>query len=169
MALVYEELRAVARRQLRRQRPHHTLDTGALVHEAYLKLVDQQGAGVEDRAHFLSLAGITMRHILVDAARRRTAKKRGGDAVRVATTDPAPAAATDAEWRAVEVLALDEALTALAARNQRLSQLVELRYFAGSSDEEIAALLGLSERTLRREWRKARAFLFDALRVQAPA
>ena len=166
MALVYQELRAIARRQLRRRRPHQTLDTSALVHEAYLKLVDQQGTTFEDRAHFFSVAGVTMRHILVDAARRRAAKKRGGDAVRVATDDLQSPLEADAESRAVDVLALDQALTALAARSERLSQLVELRYFAGLSDEELAERLGLSDRTVRREWRKARAFLFDALRLQ---
>jgi RNA polymerase sigma factor (TIGR02999 family) len=169
MSLVYSELRAVARRQLRRRRPHQTLDTSALVHEAYLKLMHQKGASFEDRAHFFSVAGVTMRNILVDAARRRAARKRGSDPVRVATADPRTDEAADAERRAVEVLALDEALTALAACNERLSQLVELRYFAGLSEEEVAEQLGLSERTVRREWRKARAFLFDALRTQASA
>jgi RNA polymerase sigma factor (TIGR02999 family) len=169
MALVYDELRAVARRQLRRWRPGQTLDTTALVHEAYLRLVDQAGASWRDRAHFLSVAGVAMRHILVDAARRRTAKKRGGEGLRVPLDELRPGrlgAAADAH--AIEILALDEALTSLAARNERLSRLVELRFFAGLTEEETAQALGMSERTVRREWRKARAFLFDSLRDRAP-
>lgn len=162
MALVYEELRAVARRQLRRWRPGQTLDTTALVHEAYLKLVDPVGASWQDRAHFLSVAGVAMRHILVDAARRRMAKKRGGEGFRVPLEElPGEPQAGD---RAVEILALDEALNSLAACNERLCRLVELRYFAGLTEEETAQTLGTSERTVRRDWRKARAFLFDALR-----
>jgi len=167
MALVYEELRAVARRQLRRWRQGHTLDTTALVHEAYLKLVDASGASWQDRAHFLSVAGVAMRHILVDAARRRVAKKRGGEGIRVPLTDWPGRGAGDADAQAVEVLALDAALTSLAARNERMSRLVELRFFAGLTEEEAAETLGTSERTVRRDWRKARAFLFDALRQQA--
>ena len=165
MPLVYDELRAVARRQLRRLRPGQTLDTTALVHEAYLRLVDQAAAAWQDRAHFLSVAGIAMRHILVDAARRRIAKKRGGEGLRITFDELRPGQdGTDASRRAVEILDLDEALTSLAARNQRLSRLVELRFFAGLTEEETALTLGTSERTVRRDWLKARAFLFLALR-----
>jgi RNA polymerase sigma factor (TIGR02999 family) len=165
MTLVYDELRAVARRQLRRWRPGQTLDTTALVHETYLRLVDQAGASWQDRAHFLSVAGVAMRHILVDAARRRVAKKRGGEGLRITLDDLQPdQGGTDASRRAVEILDLDEALTSLAVRNERLSRLVELRFFAGLTEEETAQTLGTSERTVRRDWLKARAFLFHALR-----
>lgn len=165
MTLVYDELRAVARRQLRRWHPGQTLDTTALVHEAYLKLVDQAGASWQDRAHFLSVAGVAMRHILVDAARRRAAKKRGGEGLRITFAELQPdQGGTDASRQAVEILDLDEALTSLAARNERLSRLVELRFFAGLTEEETAQTLGTSERTVRRDWLKARAFLFHTLR-----
>jgi RNA polymerase sigma factor (TIGR02999 family) len=165
MTLVYDELRAVARRQLRRWRPGQTLDTTALVHEAYLRLVDQAGASWQDRAHFLSVAGVAMRHILVDAARRRAAKKRGGEGLRITLDELRPVqGGTDASRRAIEILDLDEALTSLAARNERLSRLVELRFFAGLTEEETARTLGTSERTVRRDWLKARAFLFHTLR-----
>lgn len=164
MALVYDELRAVARRQLRRWRPGQTLDTTVLVHEAYLRLVDQAGASWQDRNHFLSVAGMAMRHILVDAARRRVARKRGGEGVKIPLHElRSGPGSPDASGFAVEILALDEALTSLAARNKRLSQLVELRFFAGLTEEETAQALGTSERTVRRDWLKARAFLFHAL------
>lgn len=164
MAVVYDELRAVARRQLRRRRPGQTLDTTALVHEAYLRLVDQAGSSWQDRTHFLSVAGIAMRQILVDAARRRTAKKRG-EGLRIPFDELRPGqGGLDAAGHAVEILALDEALTSLAARNERLSRLVELRFFAGLTEEETAQTLGTSERTVRRDWLKARAFLFHTLR-----
>jgi RNA polymerase sigma factor (TIGR02999 family) len=172
VVLVYDELRAVARRQLRwqRQRPGQTLDTTALVHEAYLRLVDQAGAAWQDRAHFLSVAAVAMRHILVDAARRRSARKRGGEDLRVTLSDVGPGQGElEADARAVEILDLDQALTSLAALNERLSRLVELRYFAGLTEEEAAEALGTSERTIRRDWRKARAFLFQALSEQPKA
>jgi RNA polymerase sigma factor (TIGR02999 family) len=167
VTLVYDELRAVARRQLRCWRPGQTLDTTALVHEAYLRLVDQAGATWQDRAHFLSVAGVAMRHILVDAARRRAAKKRGGEDLRVPFDELRLDPSQGVDSQAVEILALDEALTSLAARNERLSHLVELRFFAGLTEEETAQTLGTSERTVRRDWRKARAFLFHALQERA--
>jgi RNA polymerase sigma factor (TIGR02999 family) len=164
MALVYDELRAMARRELRRRRPGQTLTTTGLVHEAYLKLVDHPGATWQDRAHFLSVAAVTMRHILVDSARRRVAKKRGGEGIRIPLDDlPFGNEEPSAETRAVEILALDRALTSLAGLNERLSRLVELRFFAGLNEEETAEVMGTSERTVRRDWRKARAFLFQAL------
>jgi RNA polymerase sigma factor (TIGR02999 family) len=164
MTLVYDELRAVARRQLRRLRPGQTLDTTALVHEAYLRLVDQAGASWQDRNHFLSVAGVAMRQILVDAARRRAAKKRAGKDLRISFDELRPGQdAQDASRQAVEILDLDAALTSLAARNERLSRLVELRFFAGLTEEEAAQTLGISERTVRRDWLKARAFLFHTL------
>ncbi len=161
MAVIYDELRAVARRQLRRRRPGQTLDSTALVHEAWLKLGGQAGGGAwQDRAHFLSVAGVAMRHILVDAARRRAASKRGGEDLRVTFDELRPARdAPEADAFAVEVLDLDRALTALAALDERLGRLVELRFFAGLTEDEAAEALGTSGRTVRRDWRKARAFL----------
>jgi RNA polymerase sigma factor (TIGR02999 family) len=164
MALVYDELRLMARRQLRHRRPGQTLTTTALVHEAYLKLVDHPGATWEDRSHFLSVAALAMRHILVDSARRRVAKKRGGEGVRIPLDElHLSLEEPSAEARAVEVLGLDRALTSLASLNERLSRLVELRFFGGLNEEETARVMGTSERTVRRDWRKARAFLFQAL------
>ncbi|HEX7182150.1 MAG TPA: ECF-type sigma factor, partial [Thermoanaerobaculia bacterium] len=134
VALVYDELYAMARRQLRRQQPGQTLTTTALVHEAYLKLVDHPAVTWQDRSHFLSVAAVAMRHILVDSARRRAAKKRGGEDVRITFDEMALGAGQPgADARAVEILALDRALTSLGALNERLSKLVELRFFAGLS------------------------------------
>ena len=128
----------------------------ALVHEAYLKLVDHPAASFQDRSHFLSVAALAMRHILVDAARRHTAKKRGGEAVRITFDETAPdLAPRSAEVRAVEIRALDLALTSLAGLDERLSKLVELRFFGGLTEDEVADLMGISERTVRRDWRKA--------------
>jgi RNA polymerase sigma factor (TIGR02999 family) len=164
MTLVYDELRAMARRQLRNWRHGQTITTTVLVHEAYLKLVDHGTAAWEDRSHFFSVAALAMRHILVDSARRRVSKKRGGEDVQVPLDELRLGGETpDAEARAVEVLAIDRALTSLSALNARLSQLVELRFFAGLTEEETAEVMGTSERTVRRDWRKARAFLFQAL------
>ncbi|HEX5717134.1 MAG TPA: sigma-70 family RNA polymerase sigma factor [Thermoanaerobaculia bacterium] len=164
MTLVYDELRAMARRQLRYRRPGQTITTTALVHEAYLKLVDQNGVTWQDRSHFFSVAALAMRHILVDSARRRIAKKRGGEDVRI-TLDEFRVSGNepDPEARVVEVLAVDRALTSLSALDERLGRLVELRFFAGLTEEETAHVMGTSERTVRRDWRKARAFLFQAL------
>jgi RNA polymerase sigma factor (TIGR02999 family) len=159
LPLVYRELHAVAHRQLRHQRPGQTLNTTALVHEAYLKLVDQTRADYQDRGHFLAVAAVAMRHILVDYARRRAAKKRGGDEQQVTLDD----ARLGIDARAFEILALDQALTSLAHVDERLSKLVELRFFGGLSVEETAVTLGVSERTVKRDWRKARAFLYRAL------
>ena len=165
MPLVYDELKGVARRQLRGRRAGATLDTTALVNEAYLKLVDQTRAEFEDRGHFLSVAAVAMRHILVDFARRRAAKKRGGDEVRV-TLDEARLAGV-VEGRALDILALDAALDQLAELNERLTKLVELRFFGGLTVEESAETLGISSRTVKRDWRKARAFLYQALNEEA--
>jgi RNA polymerase sigma factor (TIGR02999 family) len=168
VSLLYDELRATARRQLRRSRPGQTITTTVLVHEAYLKLVDHRGATFQDRSHFLSVAAVAMRHVLVDTARRHAAKKRGGEGVRITfdALGPGPGQ-QDGEARAAEILAVDRALTSLAALDERLSKLVELRFFAGLTEEETARVMETSERTVRRDWRKARAFLFQALGGQA--
>jgi RNA polymerase sigma-70 factor, ECF subfamily len=157
--LVYEDLRARARAQLRRRRPGQTLETTALVHEAYLKLVDAAQADFHDRSHFFAAAATAMRHILVDHARRRTARKRGGEEIRV----PLEPESLRVEARAVEVLALDQALTSLSELNAPLARLVELRFFAGLTLDEAAETLQLSRRTAERNWRTARAFLYKTL------
>jgi RNA polymerase sigma factor (TIGR02999 family) len=159
MPLVYDELRALAHRQLRRFRPGQTLNTTALVHEAYLKLVEPARVDWNDRSHFLAIAATAMRYIVVDHARRRGAQKRGGG-VHHASLD---ASDLGIEGRAVETLALDQAIERLAAVSSRLARLVELLFFGGLTEAEAAGLLGVSERTVRRDWRKARAFLSRVL------
>lgn len=157
--MVYDELRVSAHQQLRRRRAGQSLDTTALVHDAFLKLIDQRQANWKDRQHFMAVAATAMRHILVDHARRRGAQKRGGDEQRVTFDE----GLLQVESKALDVLALDQALTALAELDARLGQLVELRFFAGLSVDEIAQFQGVSDRTVKRDWRKARAFLHQAL------
>ncbi len=163
-SLVYDELRRIAHRQLRRRSPGQTLDTTALVHETYLKLADVRSAEWQDRAHFLAVAATAMRHILVDAARRRGAAKRGGELRRIELGDEQ----LGLESKATEILAVDRALGNLAAVDGRLGRLVELRFFGGLSVEETAEVLRISERTVKRDWRKARAFLYQALAGPSP-
>ena len=134
LPLVYDDLRLRARQQLRRRRSGQTLDTTALVHEAYLKLVDQTQAGYQDRCHFFAAAATAMRHILVDRARRHAALKRGGAGQQVALDS----SLLQIEAKAVEILALDEALRTLAKADERLARLVELRFFGGLTLEETA-------------------------------
>ncbi|HVS64334.1 MAG TPA: ECF-type sigma factor [Thermoanaerobaculia bacterium] len=162
MPLVYDELHAMARHQLRRSRPGQTLNTTALVHEAYLKLVQPARADWNDRSHFLAIAATAMRYIVVDYARRRSAQKRGGGAHHTSLD----ASELRIEGRVVETLALDQAIEQLAAVSDRLARLVELLFFGGLTEEEAAGVLGLSERTVRRDWRKARAFLSRVLDEQ---
>ena len=157
--LVYEHLRMVAHAQLRREREGHTLSTTALVHEAYLKLVDPAKLGLKDRAHFFGVAARAMRQVLVDHARRVGAPRRGGDLVRV----DLDAAQIAVEERADTLLALDEALSRLAGFAPRLAQVVELRFFGGLTEEEAAEALGVTSRTLRRDWVKARGWLHREL------
>ena len=156
---LYSELRQLARMRLARLRPGQTLNTTALVHETYLKLVDQTGVDWRDRAHFMAVSSQAMRHILVDRARYVGAKKRGGGALQVATDGEG----ISAPERAAEVLALDEALGRLAALEPKLAQTVELRFFGGLSVDETAEVLGVSPRTVKRNWRKARALLYRDL------
>ena len=162
---VYRELRRVAGRQMRREREGHTLYPTALVHEAYLRLVGQAQVGWRDRAHFLGVAARAMRQILVDHARRRVALKRGGGAVVTVATDVAAPAPVQAE----ELLALDAALDSLGEHDERLRQVVEMRFFAGADEEEIARMLGVTPRTVQRDWVKARAWLYARLYPDAPA
>jgi RNA polymerase sigma factor (TIGR02999 family) len=159
LPLVYEELRRMAHRALLRERGGHTLNTTTLVHEAYLKLVDQERAGWNDRIHFLALAATAMRRILIDYARRQKRLKRGGERWAVTLDD----AMLVADQRADMLLALDEELSSLAALNERLSRVVECRFFAGLTVEETAAALRVTTRTVERDWQKARAWLYVQL------
>jgi RNA polymerase sigma factor (TIGR02999 family) len=162
LATLYNELHAMARRQLAGQQAH-TLDATALVHEAYLKLIGRQTAQFDDRAHFFAYAASAMRSVVVDYARQRLAQKRGGDLHRVTEL---PEEVEGGLRLDEETLGLDTALTRLAAVDERLAQVVELRYFAGLSELEIAALLKRSERSIRRDWQKARLFLLASLKDQ---
>ena len=158
-ALIYPELRRIARRNLGHRRAGESLESAALVNEAYLKLVRAGGIHCENRVHFLALCSQIMRRILVDHARRRGLAKRGGSAQPV----PLDEMLLMAEARGIEVLALDEALDALARMDSRKCRLVELRYFGGLSIEETAEVLGVSIDTVKRDWRIARAWLMAEL------
>ena len=162
---VYGELQDLARRQLRGERDGHTLDTAALVHEAYLKLVDQSRVDWQSRAHFLGVASLAMRRILINYAKRRRAEKRGGGAV-LATFEEG---AVGRVARTDELLALDEAMDRLAERSERQARVVEMWFFGGLTHVEIAEVLGISEPTVRRDWRMARAWLSQTLRAAPPA
>lgn len=155
LPLVEGELRLLAHRYLRRERPGHTLQTTALVHEAYLRLVDQKRTQWRNRAHFFGIAASLMRRILIDHARRIAYAKRGGGAPHVALDE---ACVVGAE-RAAELVALDDALAALARVDERKARVVELRYFGGLTAEETAEVLGVHVDTVGREWRRARMFL----------
>lgn len=159
LPLVYDTLKQISRRQLRGRRPGVELRTTELVHETYLKLADQGEADWEDRAHFYAVAARAMRQVLVDEARRRGALKRGGDRRRVTLTGRH----LRFRMRPVEILALDEALDRLDALNERQRRVVELRFFAGLSEREIAGTLDVSTRTVERDWVKARLFLHREL------
>lgn len=158
--LVYDELRRIAHRQLQREWQGHTLDTTALVHEAYLKLVDQTRTDFTDRAHFFAVAANAMRRILVDYARRYLADKRGGAPRRVTLTDDMLVA----EERADTLLAINDALLELSRIDERLSKVVECRFFGGLTEEETAEVLGVTARTVRRDWTKAKGWLHRTLK-----
>ena len=162
--LVYDHLRAQARRYMRHERPGGTLQGTALVHEAYLRLIEARDVDWQDRSHFYAVASQTMRRILVDAARSRGAAKRGGGAVRnVGAMGPDSIAAEDART-AADVVALDEALETLAVMDARRARVVELRFFGGLSVEETAELLHISPQSVMRDWRLAKAWLMRELR-----
>jgi len=154
LPLVYEELRRLARRHLRKERPDHTLQTTALIHEAYLRFVDQGAPAVRDRCHFVALTSHLMRQILVDHARARLAKKRDGGCRITLAEDLAVA-----ESGEIDVLAIDEALSRLAQLDAQQARVVELRYFGGLSIRETAEALGISEATVKRDWATARVWL----------
>jgi RNA polymerase sigma factor (TIGR02999 family) len=156
LPLVYNELRRLARCQLQQQRPNHTLQTTALVHEAYLRLAEEKSLHVKDRGHFLGIAAQLMRWILVDYERNRRAAKRGAGVTRL-TLDPSVAARS--QGRDVDLLALDEALDRLAKLDSQQSQIIELRYFGGLSIEDTSEFLGISPATVKRSWASARAWL----------
>lgn len=158
---VYDELRVIAHRRLHRFRPGETLDTTGLVHEAYLKLVDQTGVEAADRAHFLALASRAMRFIVVDYARARSRQKRGAGHTAV----PLDAIQLAAMQRATDLVALDEALESLARSNERLGRLVEYRFFGGLSYDEIAQATGRSVPTVKRDWSLARAWLHRTMEM----
>jgi RNA polymerase sigma factor (TIGR02999 family) len=163
--LVYEELRRLARRFMARERPDHTLQTSALINEAYLRLVDQDGPNWQNRAHFFAVAAQVMRHILIDHARSYSYEKRGGGAQKVGLNE----AMGLGEERARELLALDEALTSLATVDARKSRIIELRFFGGLDIPETAQVMELSPTTVQREWRAARAWLLHFIKDENPA
>lgn len=159
VALAYHELRAIAHRRLAARGPAGTLSTTALVNEAYLRLADQSRTGSYDRAHFLAVASLAMRHVLVDRARERVALKRGGVRQRVTLDDVHIAVDEEPDV----LLALDDALHRLAAFEPRLAQVVECRFFGGLTEPETAEALGITVRTVQRDWVKARVLLRHAL------
>ena len=160
MLAVYGELRRLADRYLRSERPDHTLQATALVHEAYLRLIDQDGVRWQNRAHFFGVAARVMRNILVDHARGHNAVKRGSDSFKL-SLDEAIGALEQPE---VDIVALDDALAGLAAIDPEKSRIVELRYFGGLSVEETAVVLRMSPRTVKRGWRAAKAWLYRELK-----
>ncbi|MGH8651851.1 MAG: sigma-70 family RNA polymerase sigma factor [Gammaproteobacteria bacterium] len=160
---VYDDLLRIAHRQMRRERRGHTLQTAALVHEAYLRFVELRRIDWRDRGHFITVAAAVMRQVLIDRARSVQARKRGGEAVRV-TLDEEMAAPEDA----VDVLALDRALRRLADCDETLSHIVELRYFAGLTVEKTAEALHLSPATIKRKWCLAQAWLYRELHEAVP-
>ena len=159
LPLIYNELRHLAHNFLYRERPGHTLQTTALVHEAYLKLIDQKDARWQNRSHFFAIAAQAMRRILIDSARRNAAMKRGGPQEKL-SLDEAPDISLEPNTR---LLALDEALNALAEIDPEQSRIVELRYFGGLTIEETAEVMKSSPATIKREWAMARAWLHQAL------
>ena len=159
MPLVYDELRRLARKCLRRERAGHTMQTTTLVHEAYLRLIDANRVPWEDRAHFFAIAAQLMRRVLVDEARKRHFQKRGGEFTRISLDE----ALVVSRERDVELIALDEALDRLAKFAARKCRVVELRFFAGLSIEETAAALSISTDIVKREWRTAKLWLLHEL------
>ena len=155
LPLVHSELRRIAQRQMSQERPGHTLQATALVNEAYLKLAGQQGFDWQNRAHFFAVCAQVMRHILIDHARAHARDKRGGGAVKVSLND-----ALVADDQASHFIALDEALRRLESLDPQKGKVVELRYFGGLSIEEAAEVMNVSPRTVRREWQRAKAWLY---------
>jgi RNA polymerase sigma-70 factor, ECF subfamily len=161
--VVYDELRRVARRHLRREQPGHALQATALVHEVYMRLVDVDRLTLKNRTHFFAVAAKLMRQILVDHARRQLADKRGGQVTMVSLDDVSPVS----QPSSVDMLALDQALGALSSIDDRQCRVVELRFFAGLNIDEAAEALGVSPATVEREWALAKAWLYRQLSSQA--
>ena len=161
MPLVYDELRRIASRYMKRERPGHTLQTTALVNEAFLRMVGQQNVDWQNRAHFFGVAATVMRHLLVDRARANGRVRRGANPQQVTLEEGAAVS----EQKGEELLALDEALTKLNEIDERKVKIVELRYFSGLNAAETAEVLGVSEITIKREWLKAKAWLYRELTV----
>lgn len=159
-SLVYDELRSIAHRHLFHHRSGETLNTTALVHEAYERLVGNSQIEWQDRNHFFSLTSRAMRFVLVDYARSRTAQKRGGKSEDI----PLDAIQLAVDERSAELEALDEALQMLAKHNERLEKLVELKFFGGLNYQEIAGIMDLSKRTVRRDWQRARTWIYSAMK-----
>jgi RNA polymerase sigma factor (TIGR02999 family) len=157
---VYDELRVLARRHIRRLRPGETLGPTALVHEVYLRFADRSSPNLLDRDHFVALAASAMRMVLVDNWRRKHSRKRDLQAATSVNVEDVPAPEAQPNF---DLLALDEALRSLSELDARQAKIVELRFFGGLTLDEIAAIFGVSERTVKREWQKARTFLYHAL------
>lgn len=158
--LVYDELRSIAHRHLMVNRRGETLNTTALVHETYERLVGNVQIDWQDRNHFFALSSRAMRNIIIDYARAQSAKKRGGGKQDL----PLDAVPLALEEKSAELIALDEALEKLSQHNERLEQLVELKFFGGFNYQEIAGIMGISKRTARRDWQRARTWIFSAMR-----
>jgi RNA polymerase sigma-70 factor (ECF subfamily) len=163
MPIVYDELRRQAARYLRRERAGHSLQTTALIHEAYMRLVDQRHVQWQNRAHFFGIAGQMMRRILVDHARTKRRVKRGGSDVKISLAD----ATIPVQEQDLDVVALDEALTRLAEIDAQQSKVVELRFFGGLTVEETAEVMGISPATVKRDWSMAKAWLHRELSLSA--
>lgn len=161
--LVYDEIRRIAHRYVQREREGHTLQTTALINEAYLRLAGAKDIDWQNRAHFFAVTAQVMRHILIDHARRRRYVKHGGEVQHIPFDLAMTEAVQMSQPRAAELVALDEALDELAKLDPRKSRVVELRYFGGLSLEETAEVLGISEMTVRRDWRAAKAWLYKAV------
>jgi RNA polymerase sigma factor (TIGR02999 family) len=164
MPFVYDELRRLARSFLNRERGGHTLQPTALVNEAYLRLVDQTRVNWQNRSHFYGIAASMMRRVLIDHARGHATEKRGGSAIHLSLDD----VHIPLEQRAASFVALDEALVTLAQLDERKCKVVEMRFFAGLKDEEIAEVLGVTTRTVLRDWKKARLWLYRELSQEPP-
>ena len=160
---IYDELRRLASSYLRRERADHTLQPTALVHEAYMKLIDQKRVHWQNRAHFFGIAAQVMRRILMDHARKHQADKRGGEAEKLPLEEDILVVSHD---KSAELIALDEALEALAQFDEQKAKIVELRYFGGLSIEETAEVIGVSVPTINRQWRMAKAWLYSQLAVE---
>lgn len=161
LPLVYNQLRRQAANYLRRERPDHTLQTTALIHEAYIKLIDQKSVQWKNRAHFFAIAAQAMRRILVDYARTKHRNKRGGDAAKMSLEDATMIAV---EEKSIDLMALDEALNKLAVMDELKSRIVELKYFSGLDVDETAEVLGVSRKTIERHWTMAKAWLHRELK-----